>query len=193
MGSTASIESPHVEKPPRKVSIETFLRKYVKGGPGIKYEFNNGIIEKTDSMKFKEQFIILNLQNAFEGTPAHQKKGLLTAELEVWTSETQLRKPDLAFITLEQIRQGADGKEPMPEFIIEVISKNDPILVVKDKVYEYFKAGLKVLWHVFPHNQTVEIYRSPQEIEVCSGEQICSAEPVVEGFNIKTQGIFKKP
>lgn len=193
MGTNASIEFPRVEKPPRKVSIQTFLRKYVKGGPGVKYEFNKGAIEKTDSFGFREQYITYNILNGFEKTVNAKKRNRIVQALEVWTSETQLRKPDLAFITLEQIRQGAEGKEPMPEFIIEVISKNDPILIVKDKVYEYFKAGLKVLWHVFPHNQTVEIYRSPQEIEVCSGEQICSAEPTVPGFKIKTQDIFKKP
>lgn len=61
MGTNASIEFPRVEKPPRKVSIQTFLRKYVKGGPGVKYEFNNGIIEKTDSMRFSEQYIANNI------------------------------------------------------------------------------------------------------------------------------------
>lgn len=129
----------------------------------------------------------------FEKTGFAKKGNRLVQELEIWTSENQLRKPDLCLTTPEQVAAAANGAEPMPEFIIEVISKKDPILIVKDKVYEYFNAGLKVLWHVFPHNQTVEIYRSPQEIEVCSSEQICSAEPVVEGFKIKTQDVFMKP
>ena len=39
-------QAPVPEKTPRKVSIQTFLRKYRKGGPGTKYEYNNGVIEK---------------------------------------------------------------------------------------------------------------------------------------------------
>ncbi len=194
MGTNAVLrEAPYKEKLPRKISIETFLRKYREGGPGVKYEFNKGVIEKTEAMKFKEQFIIWNLQEAFKSTPSFLQKAMLTAELEVWTSADQLRKPDLSFITLEEIRAGANGEEPIPQFIVEVISKNDPILVVKNKVYEYFSAGVKILWHIFPHNETVEVYRSPYQSETFMGEQICSAEPVIEGFKIKTAAIFKAP
>ena len=83
------------------------------------------------------------------------------------------------------------GYEPVPEFIIEVISPNDQINRVKNKVYEYFNAGVKVLWHIFPEQQVVEVYRSPEDLEVCSGSKLCSAEPVVEGLVIKAEEIFK--
>jgi len=186
-------EAPFKEKKPRKISIQTFLEKYRKGAPGVKYEFNNGIIEKTEAMKFKGQFIAVNILNQFEKTPAAKLSSKIVQELEIWTSKNQWRKPDMAYITLEQTRAAADGAEPVPEFIIEVISKNDEVNVVKGKVYEYFKAGVKILWHIFPDFHRVEIYRSPDEIEVCSGQKTCTAEPVVEGFNIAAEAIFKKP
>ena len=186
-------EAPYKEKKPRKISIHTFLEKYRKGAPGVKYEFNNGIIEKTEAMKFKEQFIVVNILNQFEKTPAARRSAKIVQELEVWTSKTQWRKPDMAYITLEQTRAAAGGAEPIPEFIIEVISKNDEVNVVKGKVYEYFKAGVKILWHIFPDFDRVEIYRSPDDIEVCSGKKLCSAEPVAEGFKIEAEAIFKTP
>lgn len=186
-------EAPYKEKKSRKISLQTFLAKYRKGAPGVKYEFNNGIIEKTEAMKLKENFIIQNLRRRFTDLPAYKNGGSMECELEVWTSPTQWRKPGMAYITLEQTKAAADGAEPMPEFIIEVISKNDEVNVVKGKVYEYFKAGVKILWHIFPDFGRVEIYRSPDDIEVCSGEKICSAEPVVDGFRIPAANIFKKP
>ena len=129
-------ESPIKERLPKKISIETFLRKYRKGGPGVKYEFNKGIIEKTEAMKFREHYIILNLQKTFNKTKAFAKDSLLTSELEVWTSDDQWRKPDLSFVTLEQTRIAMEGIEPVPEFLIEVISKNDPILISTDAFSE---------------------------------------------------------
>ncbi|MEZ4961561.1 MAG: Uma2 family endonuclease [Saprospiraceae bacterium] len=191
-----SIETPRprfTEKQPRKISIETFLKKYRKGGPGVKYEFNKGIIEKTEAMKFKEQYIVSNLTHVFDRTPAKNAGSMLVQELEVWTSKDQWRKPDLAFITKAQIAAGANGEEPIPSFLVEAISKNDSIIQVKNKVREYFKAGVKILWHIFPDSETVEIYRSPEDIEVCSGDKICSAEPVVEGFKLKAKDVFVKP
>ncbi|MCB0518604.1 MAG: Uma2 family endonuclease [Saprospiraceae bacterium] len=159
----------------------------------MKYEFNKGIIEKTEAMKFKEQYITLNLRRFFKKTPAFQADNMLEQELEVWTSANQLRKPDFSYITVEQVAAGARGEEPSPEFVIEVISKTDSIIIVKNKVREYFKAGVKILWHIFPDSETVEIYRSPEDIEVCSGDKICSAEPVVEGFKLKAKDVFVKP
>jgi Uma2 family endonuclease len=194
VANTIYREAPYKEKLPMKISIETFLRRYRKGGPGIKYEFNKGVIEKTDTIRFEEHFIILNLQEAFRQTQAFQEKALLTAELEVWTSEVQWRKPDLSFVTLEQTRAGYEGFEPVPEFVVEVISPNDKIVIIKNKIQEYFQAGVKIIWLVFPENKTVEIYRvNSFQNEVCSGEMPCSAEPVVPGFKVPTNEIFKKP
>ncbi len=187
-------EPPYQEKLPRKVSLETFLRKYREGAPGVKYEFNNGVIEKSDTMKLTEHYIILNLQDVYKNTKAFAERALLTSEVEVWTSETQLRKPDLALVTLEQTRAAMDGFEPMPEFVIEVISPNDKINQVQAKVIEYFSAGVEIIWLIFPHTQRVHIYHnSSQQIEECIGDQICSAEPVVEGFKMKAADIFKRP
>lgn len=185
-------EAPTLEKPPRKISIQTFLRKYSKGGPGIKYEYNQGVIEKYEAMKLKEQYIAYNIHKAFAGTVAALNGGQMIQELEVWTSPIQWRKPDLCFITLYQIRAGAEGYEPIPEFVIEVISPNDKISMVKNKVYEYFEAGVKVLWQIFPEHKMVEVYRAPETVELCSGARLCSAEPVVEGLVMKAEDIFRE-
>lgn len=186
-----------VRKPPykgktiRKISIETFLRKYRKGKPGWKYEYNKGIIEKTETIKFKEQYIFHNLQQLFITTLAFKKKGMLVQELEVWTAKDQWRKPDIAFITKEQVEAATQGYEPIPEFIIEVISKNDKINEVKHKVDEYFKAGVKILWHIFPELKKVEIYLSADKSETFSQDSICSAEPIIEEFKLTVSDIFK--
>ncbi len=191
--ATLSRQFPYREKEPRKISIQTFLEKYRDGAPGVKYEFNKGVIEKTEAMKMSERYIILNLRKRFTTTPAAKRDESLECESEVWTSKDQWRKPDLSHLTLDQTLAAANGEEPVPEFLIEVISKNDSIIVVEDKIIEYFQAGTKILWLIFPHIQTVKIYRSVEDIEVCSGEKICSAEPVVEGFRMKAADIFRKP
>ncbi len=183
---------------PRIMSIETFLRKYRDGRPGVKYEYNNGVIEKTEShMKMKEYYIIKNLRRFFDTTTAYQKGGGMECEMEVWTSKTQemlqWRRPDLSYINPSQDILAFEGKEPIPEFIIEVISPTDNAIIIEDKVYEYFRAGVKILWHIFPHNKTVKIYRSPKQIEVCTDDDLCSAEPVVEGFVLTANDIFKQP
>jgi Uma2 family endonuclease len=195
MGSSTNYQEVfRVEKPPRKISIEAFLRKYRKGGPGVKYEYNDGVIEKTDAMRASERFIVNNLRKQFETTPASKAGDSLECEMEVWTSSTKWRKPDLSYLTLEQTREAAGGTQPIPPFVIEVLSPNDKAKDIKNKTKEYLNAGVQVIWLLYPDAQSVEVYRpNTQNIEECSGDQICSAEPVVKGFKIKAEDVFKMP
>jgi Uma2 family endonuclease len=174
---------------PRRISLTTFLKKYREGGKGVKYEFNNGIIEKTGSFKRNEIYIYSNLLNVFRHTKVFLEGALIVTEVETWTSEMQFRKPDISFWTREQI---IEEKESIPLFAIELISKNDPINVVNTKVLEYFKSGVKVLWHIFPEQRMVYVFTSPSHITVCFEDDICSAAPVLTDFEISVNGIFKK-
>lgn len=175
-----------------KMTLEQFLDKNRKGTAEIKSEWNNGIIEKTNAMRIDEQYIYKNLLNAFDKTTAYQKGDMLTSELEVWTSPTQWRKPDVVYLTAQQIEDGSDGTNQIPFFIIELISKNDNINVVMNKVKEYFDAGTKIVWLVYTKLQIVQIYTSYNKLQLCADDDLCSAETVVKGFNLTVNDIFKK-
>ena len=174
---------------PRRISLTTFLEKYREGGQGVKYEFNNGIIEKTDAMKKTELYILRNLEKAFRHTTAYAEDAMLSPEIETWTSKTQFRKPDMSFWTPQQV---IEEVESVPLFAIEVISPNDRINLVNNKVLEYFKSGVQVLWHIFPEQKMVYVFTSPSQITVCFEDDICSAAPVLPDFEISVNGIFKK-
>jgi Uma2 family endonuclease len=181
---------------PRRMTFTAFYKKYIDPGEsaveGFKYEFCNGIIEKTSSMNRKELFILEHLTDLFYQMK-YKVGGTVVNELETWTSETQWRRPDWAYVTKEQIRSGKDDKAIVPEFMVEIISKNDDLLVVQKKVYEYFSVGVKVLWLIFPKLKVVHVYTSTKNITVCeSDEDICSAAPVLVDFNITISDLFKE-
>jgi Uma2 family endonuclease len=187
--NVASKISPYEPKKPRIVPFDTFYKKYQRGWNGYKLEWNNGIIEKTTAMKQNELFIVRNLSNVFLTTQAAAEGGWLSSEIEVWTTKVQWRKPDVAYFTKTQIQSGSNNN--IPSFVIEVISTFDPINVVTNKVIEYFKAGVQVVWHIFPEQQMVYIFTSPKNIVVCEGVDICSANPALPDFQIAAQDIFK--
>jgi Uma2 family endonuclease len=184
------VKSLHVETElPRRISLATFLEKYQEGKDGFEYEFNNGIIEKTYTMKNNELYIYDNLLRVFIYTTAFSEGDTFVSEMQTWTSLTQLRKPDVSYWTRQQKIEGALS---VPLFAIEVISPNDLINVVNNKVLEYFKSGVKVLWHIFPEQKMVYVFTSPSQIKVCFEDDICSAAPVLPDFEISVNGIFKK-
>jgi Uma2 family endonuclease len=187
--------SPYQPKKPQRMPFETFLKKYQKGWNGFKYEWNEGIVEKTTAMKQNELYIVDNLQERLFQLHLN-KQGLLSQETEVWTSKVKWRKPDIAFFTKEQIQLSAasqnNSHNNIPPFVIEVISTFDPINIVTNKVIEYFKAGVEVVWHIFPEQQMVYIFTSPKHITVCEGDDICSASPALPDFEIMAKDIFKQ-
>lgn len=51
----------------------------------------------------------------------------------------------VAYFTDEQISQTARGENQVPQFVIEVISKNDKIQKTQRKVQDYHRAGVQVI------------------------------------------------
>ena len=116
--------------------------------------------------------------------------GILSQEIETWTTDSQWRKPDLAYFTQAQIRLGAGNTNTIPPFVVEVISQYDPINTVNKKLIEYFNAGVKIVWHIFPDDRMVYVFTSIKNITVCMGDDICSAEAAIAGYQMSVNDIF---
>ncbi|MFN8345926.1 MAG: Uma2 family endonuclease [Spirosomataceae bacterium] len=156
---------------------------------GYKYEWNDGELIKFTGMKRKHLKIIQALNLLFDKTNAKQQKAQLICEQDVLLSGIQLRRPDMAFFTDEQIN--SEGDEPIPEFCIEIISSNDQINDVKKKIKEYFNHGVRVVWVVLPEEEMVEVYTSVKNVTICLEKDICSARPVLNDFEISVEELLK--
>jgi Uma2 family endonuclease len=155
---------------------------------GYKYEWNDGELIKFTQIKRKHLKLIKKLNRLFLLSDGHQKGGELICEQDVMMTGIQLRRPDMAFFTDEQIN--SEGGEPIPEFCIEIISSNDQINDVKKKIKEYFKNGVRVVWVVLPEEDMVEVYTSVRDIKVCMEQDICSAAPVLDDFQISVEELL---
>ena len=157
---------------------------------GYKYEWNDGELIKFVGMKRKHLKLVRVLSELFDTTKAKKQRGQLVCEQDVQLTGLQLRRPDLAFFSGEQIDQSDTKEEPIPEFAIEVISSYDQINEVKKKIIEYFKSGVKVTWLIYPEYQMVEVYTSAKNVVICTESDICSANPVLDDFEIKAEALF---
>jgi Uma2 family endonuclease len=179
----------------RRNKIDTLekFRTWTPPGDGFKYEWNNGVIEKSPKIiTFENLFIVERLTNFFHSLkPQLASGGMLFTEPESMTSATQLRIPDMAYYTAKQIKDAAAGKTPsVPEFIIKFVSDNDVHQKVLKKLDEYFNAGARVIWLVVPQVKVVYVYTSPIDVFICKGERVCSAEPVIPGFKTSADALL---
>lgn len=74
--------------------------------------------------------------------------------------------------------------------MIEIISTNDNLNKVEEKITEYFKAGVKVIWNILPEQKLVYVYTSRKQVQICMDDDICSAAPVLPEFEVKVGEIF---
>lgn len=156
---------------------------------GFKYEWNDGELIKFTGMNKKQVYIYdVLLDLLYE--KGYKKVGALISEYDTMLSGIQMRRPDIAYLTKEQIQLGRKGKDVIPEFVIEIISETDQFYKIEDKITEYFKAGVKVIWNIVPEHKLVYIYTSRKTVKICSDNDICSAEPVLPDFTITVNDIF---
>ena len=183
-----------VDRQPTVVSWEDFQKKYLTREDGFKYEWLNGVVEKTERTMDPTQFYIqYNLDELLSRLKQQNPDlGMFTSEGDTFFGNKH-RRPDIAYYTKEQLRQGRKGIKPVPEFVVEVISKTDNINRVNGKIDNYFAAGVKIIWHVFPLLEKVYVYENDTTIRICSGSDMCSAEAVISGFALPTDAIFKEP
>jgi Uma2 family endonuclease len=156
---------------------------------GYKYEWNDGELIQFSGMD-KRQVKIYKVLNKLFVKKGYLEIGIFVAEYDVQLTGIQMRRPDIAFLTNEQIDEADKGEDPIPEFVVEIISGNDNINKVIAKIGEYYKAGVKVVWLVFPEEKEVHVYSSRREVKICIENDICSANPVLPEFEIGVDELF---
>ncbi len=183
-------------KAAKPISWEAFQRKYLSREDEFKYEWVNGQVVKTKRGMDKTQFYIqFNLIQCFRSLYNEGKViGELIAEPDLFFLSNH-RRPDITWLTKEQIYRLADPEAyEVPAFIVEVISNNDKMNTVREKMINYRDAGVQVVWHIFPKMQQVDVYsgKNLSQSQLCSGDDVCSAEPTLPNFKITVNEIFRK-
>lgn len=156
------------------------------------YEFHDGILEPTTGMRQDEHYLFSNLETAFLPTEAFSKGGRLRAEMEIWISEKQMRRPDIAYFSADQIRFMTKGEQVIPGFVVELASETDNELRSITKLHDYFDAGVQVVWWVYPVFKEVYVYTSPKIVTICTDNDILSATPVLPELQITVNGLFDR-
>ena len=156
------------------------------------YEFIDGILEPITGMRQDENYLLTHLENAFLTTDSFRQGVRLRSEMDVWVTETQMRRPDVAFYSADQIQQVAVGENAIPSFVVEFGSESDNELKSIRKRHEYFDAGVQVLWWVFPLYQEVYVYTSPKTVTICTDNDILSAAPALPDLQMTVAELFRR-
>ena len=180
----------------KSISWADFQKKYLSREDNYKYEWLNGIVEKTNrNMDYTQLFIAQNLMVLFRSLINNGKtNGGLMTEGDIFFLKNH-RRPDIFYMTDKQLAYTAHGENQVPPFIAEIISSKDQVNKVTLKMQNYRAAGVQVVWHLFPKYEEVHVYsgKNLTNMVVCKGDDICTAASVITDFSLTVNAIFQKP
>lgn len=108
-------------------------------------------------------------------------------------ADINLRFPDVSLI--RSSRKSEVGQNPgfMPipaDLAVEVLSPNDVIFDMDDKVEQYLKAGFGLVWVVNPRRRNVHVYRRDGSVQLLSEHDEISGESALPSFRCKVAAFF---
>lgn len=96
-----------------------------------------------------------------------------------------VRSPDVSYVAAERLPEGPLPKgfgELAPDLAVEVLSPEDDPRQVLDKVGEYLKAGVKLVWVIDPDAGRAAAYRSLTDVRQVPQEGSIEGGDVLPGF-----------
>jgi Uma2 family endonuclease len=146
---------------------------------------------------FEHGAVIDNLQFLLSN---HVRKNRLGVVLGAETGFLLARDPDtvrgadIAFLSMSRLPEGGrpTGYFPgPPDLAVEVVSPNDTLTEVEDKVDDYLAAGTKLVWVVNPRRKTVTVHRPAAPPAMLGATDTLTAdEDVIAGFRCGVAEIF---
>lgn len=103
--------------------------------------------------------------------------------------ENRVRKPDASFIARGRLPNGplpVGHCRVAPDLAVEVVSTHDLYVDVEEKVLEYLRAGVQLVWVVTPSTRTVMVHRADASSPLHLTETVeLTGDPVLPGFHCR--------
>ncbi|MFN0096046.1 MAG: Uma2 family endonuclease [Dehalococcoidia bacterium] len=108
-----------------------------------------------------------------------------------------LRVPraDAGFISANRLPGGGafEGHlQAVPDLLVEVVSPRDTVQDVENKVKEYLSAGVRLVWVLKPHAETLDVYRSDGTFARLTAQDTLSGGDVLPGFEVTVARLFAR-
>ncbi len=108
----------------------------------------------------------------------------------------RVRKPDVSYIAPQRISAEllpTGHCELVPDLAVEVISPNDLYSEVEDKVDEYLRAGVRLVWVIDPRTDSIRVHRLDGTVrDLGQGDEL-DGENVAPGFLCPVRELFAPP
>jgi Uma2 family endonuclease len=125
----------------------------------------------------------------------HGNLGMVTgADGAMRLFKKNCRVPDVAFTSWDRLPNRKVPSESVPHLVpdlaVEVLSKGNRPGEMNRKLKDYFRAGVRMVWHVDPKSRTVSVFTSPDDATVYDESHAVDGGDVLPGFTLSVASLF---
>lgn len=162
------------------------------------YEVINGVRVESKPMGVYSSIIASRLHGAIQ--PHAKQHDLGEAVMEILfrlpLPEERNRRPDVAFVSYARWPKGrpqvwkGNAWDVVPDLAVEIVSPNDLAEEIIEKLNEYFRAGVRLAWVVYPRQRTVHVYTAFDAIRVVTMQHTLDGGDVLPEFQLPLASLF---
>jgi len=105
-----------------------------------------------------------------------------------------IRVPDIAFVSWDRLPGGRVLQtriaDLVPDLAVEVLSRSNTREEMEGKLRDYFGAGVRLVWYVYPVQREVHVFRSVENCAVLRDGDTLEGGDVLPGFSLSLTTFF---
>jgi Uma2 family endonuclease len=164
------------------------------------FEIINGQVVEMPPMSAYASFIAFRLADILSDFARPKKLGLAVCEVLFHLAGLldRNRRPDAAFVSCERwplgraIPVAENAWDVVPDLAIEVVSPSDQADDLMEKIEEYFRAGVKLVWVVYPIRRLVYVFESMQKVHGLDVHSELDGGTLLPGFRLPLKELFSQ-
>jgi len=107
------------------------------------------------------------------------------------------RRPDVAFVSRERmlacqpLTTWQNAWDVVPNITAEAISPSDLNEEVLEKIDEYFRSGVELVWVIYPRQRQIYVYESPTSVRILAENDTLDGGNVLPQFRLPLTQLFR--
>ncbi|MFO0954403.1 MAG: Uma2 family endonuclease [Isosphaeraceae bacterium] len=163
----------------------------------ILYEVIDGKVVEKPEMGALAGVLRAGLMGRLVRTDGLFKAGTVYAEMlfHLDRSRPRKRRPDLSFVSYERWPKkmpvpDVEAWLMVPDLAVEFISPSETAVDVVQKIREYFQAGVRLVWVIYPAQRLIYVYQSEVDVRVLRPGEFLEGGDVLPGFSLRPEELF---
>ena len=107
-----------------------------------------------------------------------------------------VRIPDVSFVSWDRLPGRRIPRKPIPNLVpdlaVEVISRGNTRREMARKLSEYFGAGVRLVWLVYPKSKAIEVYTGLDACRTLRIKDTLDGGDVLPGFSMPVRKLFER-